>query len=135
MVFAAQAVMAQRSVIPTRPRLLLSAVERTRLQAKVNANDPAWLALKARADTLATFSIFQYKFATNRFAPEGMIYYTYQGEGWYDATVPLAFAYQFTGDTKYSNKLIELAQEMIRAQSDPDNQPPNALLPIQLDKG
>src|SRR5260370_7075190 len=38
-----------------------------------------------------------------------------------------------TGDTKYSNKLIELAQEMIRAQSDPDNNPPNGQPPIQLD--
>ena len=35
--------------------------------------------------------------------------------------------------TKYSNELIQLAQEMIRAQSDPDNNPPNGLPPIRLD--
>ena len=36
-----------------------------------------------------------------------------------------AFAYQMTGDTRYSNKLIELAQEMIRAQSEGPIQPDN----------
>jgi len=38
-----------------------------------------------------------------------------------------------TGDTKYSNKLIELVQEMIRAQTDPDNAPPNGQPPIRPD--
>lgn len=38
-----------------------------------------------------------------------------------------------TGDTRYSNKLIELAQEMIRAQSDPDNNGPNRQPPIRVD--
>jgi hypothetical protein len=60
-----------------------------------NANDVSWQALKASADTLATYSIYP--------------------------------------DTKYSNKLIELAQEMIRAQSDPDNAPPNGQPPIHPD--
>jgi hypothetical protein len=122
-----------QSVISSHPRLLLTAAEKTRLQAKVAANDPSWQALKTRADTLATFSINPFKFATSADAPLGTIYYLYQGEGWYEAALPLAFAYQMTGDTRYSNKLIELAQEMIRAQSDPDNAPPNGLTPIQLD--
>src|SRR5260370_10233336 len=38
-----------------------------------------------------------------------------------------------TGDTKYSNKLMQLAQEMIRAQSDTDNNPPNGQPPIRPD--
>lgn len=122
-----------QSVITTRPRLLLTAAEKSRLMAKVTANDASWQALKARADTLATYSIHPYKFATRADAPLGTIYYTYQGEGWSEAAMPLAFAYQMTGDTKYSNKLIQLAQEMIRAQSDPDNAPPNALPPIAVD--
>ena len=131
---AVQATVARADpVISAHPRLLLNASEKTRLLAKKNANDPSWLALKARADTLATYSIYPYKFATRTTEPVGTIFYDYQGEGWYSATLPLAFAYQMTGDTKYSNKLIELAQEMIRAQSDPENQPPNALPPIRVD--
>lgn len=121
------------AVISAHPRLLLTATEKTRLLGKKNAGDASWQALKARADTLATYSIYPYKFASSSDAPPGTIYYTYQGEGWYEAALPLAFAYQMTGDTKYSDKLIQLAQEMIRAQSDPDNKPPNGQLPIQLD--
>lgn len=116
-------------VIATHPRLLLTAAEKTRLLAKKNANDPSWVTLKARADTLVTYSINRFTLASRNDAPAGTIYYTYQGEGWYDATLPLAFAYQMTGDTRYSNKLIELAQEMIRAQSEgpirPDNYYPS----------
>ncbi len=120
-------------VIGTHPRLLFNSAGKARLLAKKNANDPSWVALKARADTLATYTINQYKFSSSSAAPPGTIYYTYQGEGWLSAALPLAFAYQMTGDTQYSNKLIELAQEMIRAQSDSDNNPPNGLPPIQLD--
>ncbi|MEO8672185.1 MAG: hypothetical protein ABI411_12785 [Tahibacter sp.] len=120
-------------VIGTHPRLLFDTAGKARLLAKKNANDPTWLALKTRADTLATYSIHPYKFATSSDSPLGTIYYTYQGEGWLSATLPLAFAYQMTGDTIYSGKLIQLAQEMIRAQSDPDNNPPLGFPPIQLD--
>lgn len=120
-------------VVGTHPRLLLSATEKTRLLAKKNAGDPSWQALKARADALATYTINPYKFATSSAAPPLTIYYTYQGEGWLAAALPLAFAYQMTGDTTYSSKLVELAQEMIRAQSDPDNNPPIGQPPIQLD--
>ncbi len=90
-------------VISTRPRLLLTAADKARLLAKKNANDPTWQAMKARADTLATYPVSQYKSATRNFSPAGTIYYSYQGEGWYDAALPLAFAYQMTGDTKYSD--------------------------------
>jgi hypothetical protein len=124
---------AAQPVISTHPRLLLSSSEKARLLAKKNANDASWLALKERADLLATYSVMPYKFATSEAARENTIFYTYQGEGWLYATLPLAFAYQMTQDTKYSNKLIELAQEMIRAQSDPDNNPPNGQTPVQLD--
>jgi hypothetical protein len=120
-------------VIATHPRLLFDSVGKARLLAKKNANDPTWLALKAQADTLATYSIHPYEFATSYESPPGTIYYTYQGEGWLAATLPLAFAYQMTGDTAYSSKLIALAQEMIRAQSDPANNPPNGSPPIELD--
>ena len=119
-------------VIATHPRLMFNTAGKTRLVAKVSANDPSWLVLKARADTLASYSINPYTAATSGDSPLGTIYYTYQGEGWLSATLPLAFAYQMTGDIKYSNKLIELAQEMIHAQSDTVNNPPGGF-PIQLD--
>ncbi len=120
-------------VIQTHPRLLLTAADRSRLLIRKNAGDPAWQVLKARADTLATYSIHPYKFATSSDAPLGTIYYTYQGEAWLSATLPLAFAFQLTGDTNYSTKLIQLAQEMIRAQSDPDNNPPIGIPPVRPD--
>src|SRR5689334_9753328 len=78
-------------VISTHPRLLLSSTEKARVLAKKNANDASWQALKARADTLSTLPISQYKSATRNFSPAGTIYYSYQGEGWYDAALPLAF--------------------------------------------
>lgn len=113
-------------VISTHPRLLLTASERTRLLARKNANDPAWQALEARADTLATYPVAEYHPYN---AAENTIYYTYQGESWLAATMPLAIAYQMTGDTKYSNKLLELAQVMIRAQDDP----PEGIPPVAID--
>jgi hypothetical protein len=124
---------APQPVISTHPRLLLNTAEKNRLLAKRSANDPTWLALKASADAYATYSVMQYKFATNFNRAPNTIFYDYQGEGWYEAAFPLAFAYQMTGDTKYSNKLIELAREKIRAQSDPANNPPTGFPPIQLD--
>ena len=82
------------------PRLLLTAADKARLLAKKNANDPSWLALKARADTLATYSINPYKFTTSASSPPNTIFYTYQSEGWFDAALPLAFTYQMTSDTQ-----------------------------------
>jgi len=120
-------------VISSHPRLLLTPAEKSRLLAKKNANDPSWQALKARADTLATYAIFPYKYDRRSEEPDNTIFYDYQGEGWFSATLPLALAYQMTGDTKYSDKLLQLADEMIRAQSDPENNPPNGLPPLQPD--
>lgn len=120
-------------VVPTHPRVMLTAAIKAELMAKKNANDPRWLKLKARADLLATYSINQYKWAARGDAPENSIYYTYQGEGWYSAAMPLALAYQMTGDTKYSDKLFALVDEMLRAQADPDNTPPTGFGPLVPD--
>jgi len=119
-------------VIPTHPRLLFNTAGKAPLLTKKNTNDPSWVALKARADTLAGYTIHPYTYATSSESPLGTIFYTYQGEGWLSATIPLAFAYQMTGDTAYSSRLIQLAQEMIRAQGDTVNNPPGGF-PIQLD--
>lgn len=116
-----------------RPRLLLSTTDLTRLQAKKNANDAAWLALKARADELAAYQIFPYSHANRTDEPANTIFYDYQGQGWFDAAMPLALAFQLTGDTKYSAKLIELADEMIAAQTRPANVPPIGEPPLRPD--
>src|SRR2546428_4537479 len=75
-------------VIATHPRLLLTAAEKSRLLAKVNASDPSWQALKARADTLATYSINPYKFATRNAAPNGTMPETRQHRRRASLTLP-----------------------------------------------
>src|SRR5689334_2402717 len=93
LVFATGALLATTSardvcatpVIATHPRLLFNSADKSRLLAKKNANDPAWQALKASADALATYAINPYTFATSGDSPLGTIYYTYQGEGWLSA--------------------------------------------------
>jgi hypothetical protein len=45
--------------------------------------------------------------------------------------LPPALTYRMTGDPKYSAKLLELADEMIAAQTRPANRPPNG--PLELD--
>lgn len=128
-----RSVAAAQPVRPTRPRLLLDAPTLARLKGKQTANDASWQALKARADVLTTYSVLKYKFDTRTDEPENTIFYDYQGEGWFNATMPLGLAAQVTGDPKYAAKLIELADELLRAQADPYNQPPTGALPLQVD--
>ncbi len=106
---------------------------KARLLAKKRANDPSWLKLKARADTLAAYSIYPYVDANRTNEPDRTIFYDYQGEGWYDATMPLALAYQMTGYSKYAAKLLQLADEMIAAQSRSENGPPRGVPPLRPD--
>lgn len=120
-------------VIATHPRILLTPAIRSRLLALKDANDLRWVRLKARADVLKTYSILPFKFATRTDEPENTIFYDYQGEGWHGATMPLALAFQMTGDTAYSNKLVGLVDEMLRAETDPDNMPPNGRGPLVPD--
>jgi len=120
-------------VVSTHPRILLTPAIRSQLLARRDANDPRWLRLKARADVLKTYAILPFKFATRTDAPENTIYYDYQGEGWHGATMPLALAYQMTGDTSYSNRLLALVDEMLRAETDPDNMPPIGRGPLVPD--
>lgn len=120
-------------VVPTHPRILLTPAIKSALLARKNANDPRWIRLKERADLLKTWSILQFKFAMRTDGPENTIFYDYQGEGWHGATMPLALAYQMTGDTSYSNKLLALVDEMLRAETDPDNMPPIGRGPLVPD--
>lgn len=120
-------------VRPERPRLLLDQATLARLKARRSANDASWQALKARADTLATYRVLKYEYDTRTDEPDNTIFYDYQGEGWYSATMTLGLAAQITGDGAYAGKLIELADEMLRAQTDAHNQPPTGALPLQVD--
>ena len=120
-------------VIETHPRILLTAGTKASLLSKVSTGDASWVTLKARADLLTTYTVNTYKWATRTDEPPNTIFYDYQGEGWHYATMPLALAFQMTGDTIYSHKLMELVDEMLRAQVDPDNLPPNGYGPLVPD--
>ena len=113
-----------------RPRILLTPDIITQLRAKMSAGDPMWIKLKQRADLLTTYSIYPYKFNLRTEEPEGTIFYDYQGEGWFYTALPLGLAYVVSGETAYANKLLEIADEMIRAQTDPENMPPDGLSPL-----
>jgi len=120
-------------VVSTHPRVLLTPTLKAQLLALKGAGDPRWLSLKSRADLLKTYSIHPFTFATRTDAPENAIFYDYQGEGWHGATMPLALAYQMTGDTSYSDKLMQLVDEMLRAETDPANMPPIGRGPLVPD--
>lgn len=120
-------------VVGTHPRILITPAVRARLQAKVAANDPTWLALKAQADTLATYTIFPYTYANRNAEPDGTIFYDYQGSDWWDSAVPLGLAWLMTGDNRYRTNLIALADEMIRQQTAPENTPPTGLPALRPD--
>lgn len=120
-------------VTAAHPRIYLTPAEMTRLLAKKSANDPSWIALKSQADLLKTYTINPYTYATRTQEPDNTIFYDYQGSDWFESTMPLGLAYQLTGDTAYSTKLIQLADELLRAQSDPNNNPPIGYPPLQPD--
>ncbi len=115
------------------PRLLLTPQTKTFLLAKVSAGDASWIALRQQADRLAGYAINPYDYSRRTDEPDNTIFYDYQGEGWFSAALPLALAYQMTGSSAYSGKLVALADEMIRAQSDPANNPPSGLPPLEPD--
>ncbi len=122
-----------RPVTTARPRILLTPARVAQLRAKVTGGDPDWRALKARADTLAADRIFPYTYANRSNEPDNTIFYDYQGEGWYNATMTLGLAYQITGGAPYLRQLLALADEMIRAQYAPENNPPRGLPPLRPD--
>ena len=120
-------------VISEHPRLMVVLEDVPILKAKAAAAGPGWLALKPLADQLASYAIYPYEYASRTNEPDNTIFYDYQGEGWFRSTMSLGIAYLATGNVAYANKLAALADEMIRAQSDPANNPPNGLPPIEPD--
>jgi hypothetical protein len=120
-------------VISGRPRLLVVLQDVPALKTKAAQAGPGWVALKGLADQLVSYAIFPYDYANRTAEPAGAIFYDYQGEGWFRAAMSLGIAYLATNNTAYANKLAALADEMIRAQSAPGNNPPNGLPPLQVD--
>ncbi len=131
---------AQLPVNATHPRLLMNATIKDVLLNKKNNSDADWLEVKALADELATKPILDFNQNTISTWDDSKIFYTYEGGGWYDAAMPLAFAHLLTKGnntgsfpTIYSDKLIDLAEEMISAQYDPLNTCADCLVPLEVD--
>lgn len=120
-------------VNPAHPRLLLSPAIKSALLAKKNTSDPSWLALKAQADALAGVPVHPYVFpGENDQSNSTDIWYDYYGEGWFDAAASLALAYQMTGDTRYSDKALQIADAIVAGQSFCGAAvPPNCYSPLQ----
>lgn len=97
-----------------------SAVDRAKVKAA--ANDPDWVTIKGQADRLLTYAVPPYHRDLN---PPNSINYLWQGSGWYDAVVPLALAYQVTGNAAYAAKVREVVAVMVAA----------GVTPIQIDNG
>jgi hypothetical protein len=133
MVFAARLAASGMPVVAGHPRVMLTPSIKAALQAKMSAGDPAWLALKAQADQLASYKIFPYVFATHSQEPDNTIFYDYEGSGWYQAALPLGLAAQVSGNGAYCGQLAALADEMVAAQTRPQNLAPNGEPPLAVD--
>ena len=88
----------------------------TRLNTLVAANDPTWVALKARADVLAAAPVAAYAKSGGSVDPicYGCVN-QYRGSGWYEALTVLSMAYKMTGSTVYSNQVKAVMKVMIAA--------------------
>ncbi len=114
------------------PRILLDSTTRAKLITKKNNVDPSWTALKSRADQLKGYPVEPFTYSTRGNWYSNRIFYGYQGTEWYEAVMPLGLAYQMTGDTLYSSKLLQLADEILRAENDPANKPPTGMSPMRV---
>ncbi len=94
------------------PRIFLTPTVISELQAKVAANDPDWLELKAQADKLSKYTVPAYD---RYLTANNSINYAYEGLGWYDAASVLGLAYKITGNASYKYKLLELVSIMVDA--------------------
>src|SRR5437879_4086434 len=87
------------------PRIWLTPTVLNMLRAKMAANDPDWLSLKADADSYVTQTVVpwaQSGCGTNQ------ICYTYEGSGWLIPIQTLGLAYQVTGNVAYAQKVIQI---------------------------
>lgn len=125
-------------VVAQHPRLMVNSAIKTALLAKAAANHPDYVAMLAEANTYATKPVLPFTQTNIHVWNTNYIFYSYYGSSWQDAAMPLAFAHLVakgnnTGSfpTAYSNKLIELADVIIAAQADPNNNCAGCYNPIQ----
>ena len=101
------------------PRIWLDSPTLARLNALVSANDPAWVALKARADVLAAAPVSPYAYDTGTDPICYGCVGQYRGSGWGEALTVLSMAYKMTGNTLYSNQVKAVMRAMIAAGATP----------------
>lgn len=124
---AVDAVASQTAGRTAQPRIWLTPAVLSVLQAKAAANDADWLAVKASADTLLTYTVPAFQVSGG---PNNAILYDYQGGGWGSAWTILGLAYQVTGTVAYATK----AKEVISVAIAPFNDS-GILTPISTDSG
>lgn len=98
------------------PRIWLDSATTTRLTGLVAANDPIWVALKAQADQLLTYTVPAYD---ANVCSANQICYTYGGVGWLNAVEPLGLAYRMTGNVAYANQVKAILNVMAASGTAP----------------
>jgi Chitobiase/beta-hexosaminidase C-terminal domain/Bacterial Ig-like domain (group 2)/Putative Ig domain len=95
------------------PRIWLDSARMAQLKAQIasthyggtgSVDSPEFTSLIAKANTIVTYPILPYD---HEVLINGKTYYNYRGSGWYTNIVPVALAYAVTGDTTYSNYVIQ----------------------------
>jgi gliding motility-associated-like protein len=126
------AVAQQKPVIAAHPRIFLDAATKTAMLAKKNANDANWQAVFTEAKKYLPGKVIAWDETTasdSKYYGGPDVFYSYCGSSWEDATITLGLAHQLTKTSKaganatvYSNKLMQLADVIIKAYKD---YPPN----------
>jgi gliding motility-associated-like protein len=123
---------AQQPVVASRPRIFLDTDTKTALFAKKNSNDPDWVAVLANANKYLPGTVIAWNETTagsSQYYSSNNIFYSYCGSNWEEAAITLGMAHELTktnnagaNPTAYSNKLLDLADVIIKAYAD---YPPN----------
>jgi len=122
----------QQPVIASHPRIMLNATVKAALLVKKNNNDADWLATLADANKYLPGQVVPWNAITAsdpQYYGTNDVFYSYCGSNWQNAAMALGLAHQLTkannagaNPTPYSNKLMQLADVIIKAYAD---YPPN----------
>jgi gliding motility-associated-like protein len=123
---------AQQPVVANRPRIFLDAPTRAALFAKKNSNSTDWTKLLAAANKYLPHTVIPWNpvnAGSSAYYDTGDVFYSYCGSNWEEAALILGMAHQLTktnnagaNTTAYSNKMLELADVIIKGYAD---YPPN----------
>lgn len=114
------------------PRIWLSSTLLTTLVAKKNANTADWVALKAQADTLKTYTVDAF---TSSGCPNNHICYDYEGAGWFTSVLPLALVYQTTCAAGSCDNSYAAQAALILDQMNAPYKNTSSIQPITIDSG